>query len=428
MKRIIIIITSFLALAANAQTYYLLDFAGAGASTTISTVKIENLTEVTSLTLNGSDVLRLVNYAVGINSIENNQSPMIKIYPNPMTYEATLEFCPPVAGDVIITMHEMTGKLVFQIKSFLENSPQEFRLSGISDGFYLINVKGSNYQYSEKLLCHSKKVGPICMDKIGGNSVVASNKILKSDKKGELTTVDMSYSTGDLLKFTGTSGIYTTVKTDIPTSSKTITFNFIPCADGDNNNYPVVEIGTQVWMEENLKSTKYIDGSSIPYVYDNLEWYNLITDAYCWYLNDPDSYKNKYGALYNWYAVNKGKLCPIGWHVTTRANWVTLTDYLGGADIAGGKLKSTIGWDNGYFFEIGTNETGFTALPGGIRDASYENYGVYILMGTDGYWWTSTAYDDYSVWYHSLSNFNSSIYESTSNYKTNGYSVRCIKN
>ena len=96
--------------------------------------------------------------------------------------------------------------------------------------------------------------------------------------------------------------------------------------DKDDNVYHTVTIGTQTWMAENLKTTKYNDGTAIPLVTDSTAWTSLLTPAYCWYNYDATTYKNTYGALYNWYAVNTGKLAPIGWHVATDAEWTTLTD------------------------------------------------------------------------------------------------------
>ncbi len=113
---------------------------------------------------------------------------------------------------------------------------------------------------------------PVRIEKVEDFVQSACEKEVKSESKGTQATVDMAYSTGDRLKYTGVSGIYSTVKTDIPTGDKTINFNFIACTDGDNNNYPVVEIGTQVWMAENLKTTKYNDGTGIPMITNNNEW------------------------------------------------------------------------------------------------------------------------------------------------------------
>ena len=106
--------------------------------------------------------------------------------------------------------------------------------------------------------------------------------------------------------------------------------------DIDGNVYHTVTIGTQVWMVENLKTTKYNDGTAIPLVTDNTAWGALTTPGYCWYNNDSATYKNTYGALYNWYAVNTGKLAPTGWHVPTDSEWTVLTTYLGGQSVAGG--------------------------------------------------------------------------------------------
>jgi len=111
--------------------------------------------------------------------------------------------------------------------------------------------------------------------------------------------------------------------------------------DIDGNVYDTVKIGTQIWIIENLKTTKYNDGTSIPMVTDSAAWINLTTPGYCWHKNTSASYKNTYGALYNWYAVNTGKLAPKGWHVPSDAEWTTLITYLGGDSIAGGKMKET---------------------------------------------------------------------------------------
>ena len=97
--------------------------------------------------------------------------------------------------------------------------------------------------------------------------------------------------------------------------------------DVDGNLYHTITIGTQIWMVENLKTTRYNDGTSIQLVIDNQEWYNRLTPGYCWYNNDPETYKNTYGALYNWFTVKTGKLAPTGSHVPTNADWTILLDF-----------------------------------------------------------------------------------------------------
>jgi uncharacterized protein (TIGR02145 family) len=439
MNRILFLLVIFCALKANAQNYQI-TFTGTGATTTVSTVKVENLTKSKSLNLNGSDTLHLTS-TTGVNSIEDKQSSELKIYPNPMTDNSTLEILPPVAGNAVITVLDMTGKPVAQIQSYLENYLQKFLLSGIKNGFYLINVKGNNYQFSGKLLSNGKSYGTIKIEKINNITQAVDEKAEKADIKGTQATVDMTYSTGDRLKFTGISGNFSTVITDIPVSDKTINFNFIACQDGDNNNYPVVAIGAQFWMAENLKTTKYNDNTTISPVTDNTAWEALSTPGYCWYNNDADTYRDTYGALYNWYAVNEsgdgGKnVCPTGWHVPTDAQWTNLTDYLtnngygyqgSGNDIAK-SMAATSGWDT--YSTAGTigndqlsnNSSGFTALPGGYRD--YD--GVFNYVRGGGCWWSATEYNATYAWSRHMDVGNISVGRLYGG-KRYGSSVRCLR-
>ena len=193
--------------------------------------------------------------------------------------------------------------------------------------------------------------------------------------------------------------------------------------DYNGNVYWTIKIGDQIWMAENLKTTRYNDGTDIPLVTDNTEWANLYGPAYCWYNNDEAQYKNTYGAIYTWYTVNTDKLCPAGWHVPSDDEWTTLTDYLGGESVAGGKLKEagTTHWDSPN--TGATNETGFTALPGGTRAGGLGDFGG---INTYGYWWSSTEYDETRVWWRNTQHHSSRV---DRNYlsKWNGYSVRCLK-
>jgi uncharacterized protein (TIGR02145 family) len=196
----------------------------------------------------------------------------------------------------------------------------------------------------------------------------------------------------------------------------------ITVTDIDGNVYHPITIGTQVWLVENLKTTRYNDGTPIPLVTDSTAWSNLTTPGYCWYNNDAAN-KNTYGALYNWFTVNTGILAPTGWHVPTDTEWTTLTTYLGGESIAGGKLKET-GSTHWRSPNAGaTNESGFTALPGGHRDIN----GAFSAIGDDGYWWSVTEYGSTGkVWYRNM-NYNYAGVVRVSNNKINGHSVRCVK-
>jgi uncharacterized protein (TIGR02145 family) len=192
--------------------------------------------------------------------------------------------------------------------------------------------------------------------------------------------------------------------------------------DIDVNSYITVKIGTQWWIAENLKTTKYNDGTAIPLVTDGAAWSNLNTDAYCWYNNDVSN-KTPYGALYNWYAVNTGKLCPKGWHVPSDTEWTTLTTFLGGEEIAGGKLKEigTTHWSepNGG----ATNESGFTALPGGLRDYG----GSFYNIGLEGRSWLPNEDGPMDAFLRNISYYSPQLGWGYSQDKRCGYSIRCIK-
>jgi uncharacterized protein (TIGR02145 family) len=189
--------------------------------------------------------------------------------------------------------------------------------------------------------------------------------------------------------------------------------------DTDGNFYTKVSIGIQTWMVENLQTTRYNDGTVIPNVTDPEAWKVLTTPVYCWYNNDSIMYKATYGALYNWYTVSTSRLCPKGWHVPTKAEWDTLTTYVGGNGDAGRELKEagTTHWADPNFDVL--NETGFTALPGGNRYTD----GQFINIRYWGTWWSSS--EDITGFAISLSMaFGFNIAFHNANNKVNGFSVR----
>ncbi|MBU0712425.1 fibrobacter succinogenes major paralogous domain-containing protein [bacterium] len=208
--------------------------------------------------------------------------------------------------------------------------------------------------------------------------------------------------------------------------------------DIDGNTYKIVKIGDQWWMSENLKVTHYQNGDTIPNVIENSKWCDITYGAYCTY-NNVDSNLNIYGILYNWYAVNDSRgLAPTGWHVPNDLEWKELEIYLGmnlgvvdsiyfrGED-EGGKMKEA-GYQHWYSPNVGaSNESGFSALPGGFRNAIGQRFseGNFYYLGYAGYWWTSTE-DSIYAWDRMLNRNNSDIFRSY-NGKQTGFSVRCVK-
>jgi uncharacterized protein (TIGR02145 family) len=194
--------------------------------------------------------------------------------------------------------------------------------------------------------------------------------------------------------------------------------------DIDGNVYHTITIGNQVWMLENLKTTRYLNGDSIPNITNNNNWAALSKGAFCDYNNSADN-SSKYGHLYNWFAVNDSrKIAPAGWHIPSDADWSTLTYYLGGENVAGGKLKEA-GLLNWIIPNTSaTNESGFTALPGGLR--SYSD-GTFRNMGSNCYFWSTTASDTLRAWDRELFYNQMNCYRYNYDSKLYGFSVRCVK-
>ena len=225
------------------------------------------------------------------------------------------------------------------------------------------------------------------------------------------------------------------------TATVTVTVNTFTCGTStvtyDGVTYNTVQIGDQCWLKENLRTTKYNDGTSITNVTDNATWTSTTSGAYCCYSNNTSNCTT-YGALYNWYAVNTGKLCPSGWHVPSDAEWTTLTNYLSAnstywcgsnsSNIAK-SLASTTSWNSSTTTcAVGNNlsannSTGFSALPGGYR---YYGGGSFLLLGFGGYWWSSTEGDGSNAWTRDLGCGYAHVGRSSYD-KRYGFSVRCLR-
>jgi len=256
----------------------------------------------------------------------------------------------------------------------------------------------------------------VCWD-INENPTTSSRKTNDSSGNGDFTSIltDLTANTKFYVRAYATNSEGTNYGNQVE-------FTSLPLTDIDGNKYSTVQIGTQLWMKENLRTTRYKDGSDIPLVSDNVKWSNLASPGYCWYNNDAAIYGNTYGALYNWYTVGTNKLCPDGWHVPTEVEWTILTAYLGGENAAGGKLKEagSFHWESPN--AGATNESDFTALPGGFRNAA----STYNNITYSGSWYSATEYDASNAWNHTIYSNSANLYPYC-NSKRGGYSVRCLK-
>ena len=339
--------------------------------------------DLTGLTANTTYYLR----AYSINSIGTS-------YGNEISF-TTLQISIPVLTTLDVTKYTSTRA--------------EIEATIINDGGNTITSSG---------VCWSTNNNPTIDDnKIGPTSGVLSFYCNISSLTPNTTYYTRAFATNSAGTAYGNEVSFTT-RSDAIIFNPSLTYGSL--SDADGNSYKTVQIGSQVWVAENLKTTVYNDGTPIPLVTGNVNWPALSTPGYCWFNNDA-YYKNSVGALYNWYAINTSKICPIGWHVPIDAEWTTLTDYLGGESIGGVKIKE-VGmshWTDPT--PEATNESGFTALPSGARDP-----GGYFSFSWHAFWWSSTEGDVNRAWGRTLYDAQSNVERGTF-VKTVGASVRCVK-
>jgi len=391
-KITLILVFVFAVVKLQAQDYQI-GFAGAGATTTVETVQVQNLTQGNSLDLNGSDVLHLMG-TVGIAQLVTNDDKSLRIYPNPMMTHGNIEFEVSKESVVTVELYDVAGKITASVQSNLSAGMHTYSVSKLSKGFYTVSIKSDNFIYSGKIVSNNYTNEKAIIKHV--NSTLIFDE---SNYKSSNEIIPMQYNNGDLLLFRGISGDYATVSTLTPTSNSTVTFDFVSATDDDGNNYGTVTIGSQTWMTENLK-LETASSSVYPGVGE------------------------EYGRLYYWDEALT--VCPAGWHLPSDEEWTTLTTFLGGESIAGRKLKEsgTTHWLNS---NTGTNETGFTALPGG---GFFTFFGTYAYLGEFGYWWSSTQVTEpgfeNNAMIRNMKNI-SNYCNRTPNFKGDKLSIRCIK-
>jgi len=406
---------------------YVLDFTGSGVSNTIESVSVENLTQGTSVNLLQNESLYLYGVSSGTSSQIQSITELV-VSPNPMKSACKVKFLAKSLGTYKIILSSVSSKQIIKETYNLKEGECVLSIKNIPAGIWILSVVSSDCFYTEKIISENAFGGSGSIALLSNSEV--SKDILKS--RSVLPYVEMQYAEGDLLKLTGSSGNNSTVHTITPTESQTVNFNFIVCADGDNNNYSIVTIGTQIWMAENLKTTHYADGAAIPLVTDMTEWANLNdnnTDkAYCFYNNDENLAN---GALYTYAAAINGDnsgsnvqgVCPDGWQLPSDEEWAILSDYIsddGHYDNEGTALKATIGWSGDG---NGSDNYGFTALPGGSRD---EYYGTFNNGDGAVYWWSSSEWIS-SFAYYSCIGGDSKMFITHGLSNSTGLSIRCVK-
>jgi uncharacterized protein (TIGR02145 family) len=423
MKKSLFVIFLVLAiLESRAQTYEI-SFAGDGESMTVDSVIVENLTQGTSLSLGGDDLLNLI-LNVGIDEpVTGGQGKML-VYPNPVAGDCFVGFETPSPDMVDIELFEVTGKRILQVQAILEKGSHTYNLSGIPGGIFILKITSDEFSYSAKIISMNSGSGKIAAKHTGTEILRPDQKQPdendKTDRSKSASSIfDMDYTTGDILKFRGRSGVYKAISMLVPTHDQVVTFLFIQCTDEDDHNYATVKIGNQVWMAENLNAGARINS----YMEQND---NGIIEKYCLY--DDEENCETYGGLYQWHEMMQYQamegirgICPSGFHIPAEAEWAELFTYLGGASVAGGKLKES-GLDHWIYPNEGaTDESGFEALPGGYTNPD----GSFTNQGNTADIWSSKQYSAADAWARSLE-YNSTAAGNFHTGKGHGLSCRCI--
>ncbi len=426
------------------QTSITLSFTASfeGIHKSLDSIKIVNVTRGGDTTLYGIDTMLYLGPGITVqeDGFQHSEGMSdVTVYPNPSMSYAFLQFSLLSEDKVIIRVLDLQGKEQIKLLRELPAGKHLFSLSPGTSGIFLISAETRTQRVVSKFIHYGNDAESRHMDYLG-------SKI--ENMRTEKTASGFDWMPGDQVRYTGFGPLDSfifghDILEDTLVHSDTCTFYLrhgIPCIDApfindvDGNIYRTVQIGNQCWLRENLRTTRYINGTSIPLVTGNTSWINLTSPGYCWYDNDSMTYSNRYGALYNWFAVSQNNLCPVGWHLPSDAEWQVLEMHLGmsPADasqtgfrgtIEGGSLKDagTVYWDNPNLGA--TNASGFTALPSGKRS---DGGGEFSGAGCFGYWWTSSTYNTIYIWYRILS-CNEAGISRMYHHMQHGYSVRCIR-
>jgi uncharacterized protein (TIGR02145 family) len=429
MKKTTFLLLAVFTIANLHSQVYEIDFAGTGEATVVDSVKIENLNQGTTLILNGTDVLELtIPTALQYGVEEPN---LLRLYPNPMSEQAEIQFPVNSFGAINVAVFDITGHLVVESTELLQTGIHTYRVSGLKQGIYLVLVRGEDAYFSDKLVSRCASSMYVKIEHINQQNINL-NTTRAIQLKSTVSAVEFPYLAGERLLFTGMSGNFSTVKTLVPSENTTITFEFMDCTDADTNHYPVVKIGTQIWMAENLKTTHYMNGDSIPTTYPaDLNIVDSIAPKYQWAFNGDENNANTYGRMYTWHVLDDLRgVCPVGWHVADSSEIMEMALYIFNlGNYLSKDMASTKYWNNsdiansvGNHPEL-NNRCGIGIVPNGSRHED----GSFLWLGDGGGFWSLTAKDESSAYDFGIMNYDSDIIGIFAPNKNMGDAIRCIK-
>ncbi len=407
-------------------------------------IVVKNLTKGNETRLYYPDTTLIINFS-GIENISNFTKKInIKSYPNPFENSTLITFNIQNDNNVKVLISDIDGKIYFRNEIYLPAGIHNFKFDAPESGIFILNILTSEESHSVKLvnISNNSKSKSLNFEKIESEFLLRNTSEIFEN---------FPYNLGDNLKITAYSSLGNSTYYSSPTGDYVYVFDIgeeIPVCeetplikDIDGNYYLTVQIGSQCWMQQNLKTTKFRNGDPIPYVYDPHIWEELTSPAFVWYENNI-FWKDLYGGLYNFYTVEDSRgICPVGWHVPSEQEWQTLLNFAGGINApTGNKLKSCrqIGSPLGgdcdtnehprwmkdiYGGNYGTDDYYFSALPGG----AFNYFGKFIDLGASIFLWTSNEAWDPDYGTGIKINYYDYATEIILPDKKNGSSIRCIK-
>jgi len=387
----------------------------------LDSILIENLTHAGDTMLYSPDTV-IVLGTVGINDgFDKNDFMVLQNYPNPFKDQTYFDIYLPDADHLDVSVYNAIGKEISSYENDLSNGMHSFTFNSGNEQLYFLTVRYKSEVKTIKMTAVSSDQKQKCDLSYNG---------LKSDKHGfksQKSSKGFIYTFGDQLKFIGYAGFGSDTIIDAPTFDVTYEFEFdmgIPCPELPSfvyggQTYNTIKIGTQCWMKENLNIGARIDGNIA-------QTDNGIIEKYCY--DDNTANCDEYGGLYMWNEImdyqiieNIQGICPSGWHIPSDSSWTVLTDYLGGNNIAGYRMKEAgpTHWSPNNFYS--NNLSGFTALP-----AAYSSAGLYYEIGEVNFIWSSTELGGSDALGRQL-RYNNSQAIPVSLSKSYGMSVRCLK-
>jgi uncharacterized protein (TIGR02145 family) len=400
----------------------------------LDSIYVENLTQGVDTILYALDTVLVLDFVTGIaaNTAFNTGFRVSQNHPNPFTGQTIISIFLPEADHLQVSVTNLLGQKVAFFERSLDAGSHSFVFYPGDDKYYILTATANGLTETIKMVSLNNHFGTSSSLSYKGADETHAGYKFSQDIN------DFGYSLGDQLRFIGYTKTPALINgsdviEDAPQSNQTYIFEVvegIPCPGSpaviyEGQTYNTVLIGNQCWFKENLNVGTIIQGNQ-----DMTD--NGIIEKYC-YEDDPANCAT-YGGLYQWdemmqYTIQQGTqgICPAGWHLPTDVEWTTLTDFLGGEAIAGGKMKTmgTIGAGTGLWYAPNTgatNESGFTVLPGGLHDY----YGGFFGLGYFAYFWSSTELLTYYAWFRLLNYTNLDV-TTGSDFMYGGFSSRCLQ-